>query len=60
MEVLSLLGILLVLLLVLGGCYLFTRWAGVGLDRLFGNRHGRPLLCRYFVPSGGRGTFRPR
>ena len=31
MEVLSLLGILLVLLLVLGGCYLFTRWAGVGL-----------------------------
>ena len=29
---LSLLGILLVLLVVLGGCYLFTRWAGtVGL-----------------------------
>ena len=26
----------------------------------FGNRHGRPLLCRYFVPSGGRNTFRPR
>ena len=30
-EVLSLLGILLMLLLVLGGCYLFTRWAGMGL-----------------------------
>ncbi len=43
MEVLSLLGILLVLLLVLGGCYLFTRWAGVGL----GGRLG-------LTPSGGR------
>ena len=36
MEVLSLLGILLVLLLVLGGCYLFTRWAGVGLGGRLG------------------------
>ena len=27
-DILSLLGILLVLLLVLCGCYLFTRWAG--------------------------------
>lgn len=43
MEVLSLLGILLVLLLVLGGCYLFTRWAGVGL----GGRLG-------LTPSGSR------
>jgi len=32
-ELLSLLGIILVLLLVLGGCYLFTRWAGTGLGR---------------------------
>ena len=30
-DILSLLGILLVLLLVLGGCWLFTRWAGTGL-----------------------------
>ena len=30
-EIFSLLGIILVLLLVLGGCYLFTRWAGMGL-----------------------------
>ncbi|MDE7221145.1 MAG: flagellar biosynthetic protein FliO [Oscillospiraceae bacterium] len=30
-EVLSLLGALLILLLVLAGCYLFTRWAGTGL-----------------------------
>ena len=30
-EVFSLLGIILVLLLVLGGCYLFTRWASTGL-----------------------------
>ena len=30
-ETLSLLGVILVLLLVLGGCYLFTRWAGMGL-----------------------------
>ena len=36
MEVLSLLGVLLVLLLVLGGCYLFTRWAGTGLGGRFG------------------------
>jgi len=30
-DLLSLLGILLVLLLVLAGCWLFTRWAGTGL-----------------------------
>ena len=30
-DILSLLGVLLVLLLVLGGCWLFTRWAGTGL-----------------------------
>ena len=35
-ETLSLLGILLVLLLVLGGCYVFTRWAGTGLAGRFG------------------------
>ena len=46
-EVLSLLGILLVLLLVLGGCYLFTRWAGSGLIGRLGTsaagRHVRVL-----------------
>ena len=31
-DLLSLLGILLVLLLVLAGSYLFTRWAGTGLS----------------------------
>ena len=36
MEVLSLLGVLLVLVLVLIGCYLFTRWAGAGLGGRFG------------------------
>lgn len=30
-ELLSLLGMILALLLVLGGCYLVTRWAGTGL-----------------------------
>ena len=35
-EIFSLLGIILVLLLVLGGCYLFTRWAGTGLGARFG------------------------
>ena len=35
-EVLSLLGILLVMVLVLGGCYLVTRWAGTGLAGRFG------------------------
>lgn len=35
-DLLSLLGILAVLLLVLFGCYQFTRWAGTGLSgRLF-------------------------
>ena len=31
-DLLSLLGIFMVLLLVLLGCYLFTRWAGTGLS----------------------------
>ncbi len=35
-ELLSLLGILLVLLLVLGACWMFTRWAGTGLSGQFG------------------------
>ena len=35
-DLLSLLGILLVLLLVLGACYLVTRWAGTGLSLRFG------------------------
>ena len=30
-DLLSLLGIVLALLLVLAGCYFFTRWAGTGL-----------------------------
>lgn len=34
-NLLSLLGILAVLLLVLFGCYLFTRWAGTGLSGRF-------------------------
>ena len=33
-DILSLLGILLVLLLVLCGCYLFTRWAEAGLEHV--------------------------
>ena len=41
-DLLSLLGILLVLLLVLGGCYLFTRWAGSGpIGRLGTSAAGR-------------------
>ena len=35
-EVFSLLGILLVLVLVLAGSYLFTRWAGKGLGGRLG------------------------
>ena len=35
-DLLSLLGIILVLLLVMVGCYLFTRWAGTGLGGSFG------------------------
>ena len=41
-EVLSLLGILLVMVLVLGGCYLVTRWAGAGMS------------IRLWLPGGGR------
>ena len=40
-ELLSLLGILLALLLVLGGCYLFTRWAGRGLGGGLGGGSAR-------------------
>lgn len=35
-DLLSLLGILLVLLLVLAGCYLVTRWVGAGMPVGFG------------------------
>ncbi len=35
-DLLSLLGIVLVLLLVLVGCWLVTRWAGTGLSGQFG------------------------
>lgn len=35
-DLLSLLGILLVLLVVLGSCYVVTRWAGMGLSGRFG------------------------
>lgn len=35
-DLLSLLGILLVLLLVLAGCYLVTRWVGTGMPGGFG------------------------
>ena len=40
-EALSLLGIILVLLLVLGGCYAFTRWAGMGLGGGLGRGSAR-------------------
>jgi len=40
-ELLSLLGIVLALLLVLGGCWLFTRWAGTGLGRGLAGRSTR-------------------
>ena len=44
-EVLSLLGILLVLILVLAGSYLFTRWAaGTGLAGRFGASGGGERL----------------
>ena len=63
-DLLSLLGILLVLLLVLGACYLVTRWAGTGMSLRFGAAPAsrQPLQYahlpagRYFVigssPSG--------
>lgn len=41
-DILSLLGILAVLLLVLCGCWMFTRWAGTGLSG------------RLIVPAGER------
>ena len=42
-EVLSLLGILLAMTLVLGGCYLVTRWAGTGLRLGLPGAGGRRL-----------------
>lgn len=42
-DLLSLLGILLVLLLVLAGCYLVTRWVGAGMPVGFGERHLKVL-----------------
>lgn len=36
LSLLSLLGMVAVLLLVLGACWLFTRWAGTGLAGHFG------------------------
>ncbi len=36
LSLLSLLGMVAVLLLVLGACWLFTRWAGTGLAGRFG------------------------
>ena len=40
-DLLSLLGIILVLVLVMGGCYLFTRWAGMGLGGSLGRGSAR-------------------
>ena len=40
-DLLPLLGIVLVLLLVMGGCYLFTRWAVGGLGGNFGRGSAR-------------------
>ena len=52
-EVLSLLGILLVLVLVLGGCYAFTRWAGTGLAGRFGvSPAGRQLRVLERLTAG--------
>ena len=52
-DILSLLGILLVLLLVLCGCYLFTRWAGTGLSgRLVISAGQRRLKVLERLPVG--------
>lgn len=52
-DLLSLLGILLVLLLVLGACWLFTRWAGTGLAGQFGAVGGaRQIKVLERVPVG--------
>ncbi len=40
-DLLSLLGIILVLLLVLGGCYLAARWTGTGLGAALGRGSAR-------------------
>lgn len=51
-EVSSLLGIILVLLLVMAGCYLFTRWAGTGLGVGFGVGGGERLKVVERLPVG--------
>ena len=51
-EILSLLGILLALLLVLGGSYLVTRWAGMGLAGRFGLSGGGRIRVLERVATG--------
>ena len=52
-DLLSLLGILLVLLLVLGACWLFTRWAGTGLSGHLGiPAAGRQMKILERLPVG--------
>ncbi len=52
-DLLSLLGILLVLLLVLVACYLVTRWAGTGLSLRFGAvPAGRQMRVLERLPVG--------
>ena len=52
-DLLSLLGILLVLLLVLGACYMVTRWAGTGLSVRFGAAPaGRQMRVLERLPVG--------
>ena len=51
-ELLSLLGILLTLLLVLAGSYLFTRWAGRGLSSRFGLPGGGHVVVQERVTLG--------
>lgn len=51
-EVLSLLGILLVMVLVLAGCFLVTRWAGTGLSGRLGLPGGGRLRVLERLPVG--------
>jgi len=52
-DLLSMLGILLVLLLVLGACYVVTRWAGTGLSGRFGAAPaGRQMRILERLPVG--------
>ena len=54
-EVLSLLGILLVMVLVLGGCYLVTRWAGTGRFLVRGSAPtGVSVLCELPEEEGAQ------